>query len=193
MKVMNERGDGMARILIGAVSEKLVMNLRQLLSANGHTVLAASSNEFDLSRQVLAQAPDVVVIDEKLGASCAALVDRLTQARQGVLFLGKAYQQNFFQTSPYLAICQKPVQPTIFLTTLDLLHKYTIAMKALETKIDRLENSQKEEKIMRQAKNYLQKQDGMSEPEAHRYLQTRSMELRISKLELAKRLIKQDK
>ena len=45
-------------------------------------------------------------------------------------------------------------------------------------------------KIIRAAKRALQQHQNMTEDEAHRYIQKRSMELRISKLEFAKRILK---
>ena len=53
-----------------------------------------------------------------------------------------------------------------------------------------LEKAQQAEKIIRAAKRALQQHQNMTEDEAHRYIQKRSMELRISKLEFAKRILK---
>lgn len=46
------------------------------------------------------------------------------------------------------------------------------------------------DKAIRLAKRALQQNENMTEDEAHRYIQKRSMELRISKLELSERILK---
>ena len=53
--------------------------------------------------------------------------------------------------------------------------------------MNQLEKAQQTEKIIRLAKRALQQHQNMTEDEAHRYIQKRSMELRISKLEFAQK------
>ncbi|MBQ8992878.1 MAG: ANTAR domain-containing protein, partial [Turicibacter sp.] len=68
--------------------------------------------------------------------------------------------------------------------------KYGQTVKQLESKVNQLEKAQQTEKIIRAAKRTLQQHQNMTEDEAHRYIQKRSMELRISKLEFAQRILK---
>ena len=73
---------------------------------------------------------------------------------------------------------------------LHVLSKYGQTVRQLESKVNQLEKEKMNEKTIRLAKRALQQHEKMTEDEAHRYIQKRSMELRISKLELSERIIK---
>ena len=73
---------------------------------------------------------------------------------------------------------------------IDELADLTIDILNEHSNEEKLEQAQKTEKTIRLAKRALQQNQNMTEDEAHRYIQKRSMELRISKLELAERILK---
>ena len=101
-----------------------------------------------------------------------------------------SYQKFYYRQDPYFEFCEKPVQPGVLLTMLRVLVKYGQTVRQLESKVNHLEKLQKEEKTIRLAKRAIQQNERMSEDEAHRYIQKRSMELRISKLEVAEIILK---
>lgn len=178
------------RVIIASQSDKLVSNLRSQIVSSGYEVVAVSTDGYDLIRRVKALSPEVVIIDEDLGGmSLLSLVETLIFERQAVLLLGKSYQKFYYRQDPYFEFCEKPVQPIVLLTMLRVLTKYSHTVRQLESKVNQLEEAQKTEKTIRLAKRVLQNQ-GMTEDEAHHYIQRRSMELRISKLELSKRILK---
>jgi len=180
----------MARIVMASKSSKLLSLLKPLLISNGYDLVAITDNPYELSRQVKAWSPQIVIIDDEISNIGVSFVESLIFDQQAVLFMGKAYQRGYFHTSPYLEFCDKPIQPNIFLMTLRLLSKYAMTVKQLESKITKLEEKQKNDKLIGQAKRKLQLHKGYSEDEAHLYIQKRSMELRISKAELSKRILK---
>jgi len=180
----------MTRVIIASKSEKLIAMLRGLLVGNGYEVVTVVSDRYDLKRQVKALVPNVVILDEELVLGDISLVETFSFEQQAVLFVGKNYQRAYYQQSPYLEFCEKPVQPNVLLMTLRMLTKYTDTVKLLESKINQLEKKQKIEKKIQMAKRELQLHQNMSENEAHQYIQKRSMELRISKEEFATRILK---
>ncbi len=179
------------RIMIASQSEKLVSSIRSQVTSSGYEVVGMASNGYDLIRRCKALAPAVVIVDEELpGMSVISLVEILIQQRQAVLLVGMSYQKFYYRQDPYFEFCEKPVQPGVLLTMLRVLVKYGQTVRQLESKVNHLEKLQKEEKTIRLAKRALQQNERMSEDEAHRYIQKRSMELRISKLEVAEIILK---
>ena len=179
------------RIMIASQSEKLVSSIRSQVTSSGYEVVGMASNGYDLIRRCKALAPAVVIVEEELpGMSVISLVEILIQQRQAVLLVGMSYQKFYYRQDPYFEFCEKPVQPVVLLTMLRVLVKYGQTVRQLESKVNHLEKLQKEEKTIRLAKRALQQNERMSEDEAHRYIQKRSMELRISKLEVAEIILK---
>ena len=177
--------------MIASQSEKLVSSIRSQVTSSGYEVVGMASNGYDLIRRCKALAPAVVIVDEELpGMSVISLVEILIQQRQAVLLVGMSYQKFYYRQDPYFEFCEKPVQPVVLLTMLRVLVKYGQTVRQLESKVNHLEKLQKEEKTIRLAKRALQQNERMSEDEAHRYIQKRSMELRISKLEVAEIILK---
>ena len=187
-----EKGEVMGeRIIIASQSEKLVSSIRSQIVSNGYEVVGVSTDGYELIRRAKALSPEVVIIDEDLGGvSIVSLVETLIFERQAVLLLGKSYQKFYYRQDPYFEFCEKPVQPIVLVTMLRVLTKYGQTVRQLESKVNQLEEAQKTEKAIRLAKRALQQNENMTEDEAHRYIQKRSMELRISKLELSERILK---
>jgi len=183
-------GKDVARIVLAAKSMKLVMSLRPHLVSAGFEIVAITDNQYELSRQIKAWSPEIVMIDDEISTIGISFIESLIFDQQAVLLLGQPHKRGYYQPSPYLELCDKPVQPNMLLMTLRMLEKYAATVKRLETKITRLEEQQKNLKLVAQAKRHLQVNHNMPEEEAHQYLTKRSMELRISKAELAKRILK---
>ena len=180
----------MARVIIASKSEKLVATIRTLIVGDGYEIATVVTDRYELTRQIKMISPSIVIIDEELVSGGTSLIESFLLDQQAVLLLGKAYHKGYYHQSPYLELCEKPIQPNLFLMTLRMLMKYASTVRKLETKIDQLEQRQKTEKKIQEAKRLLQLQEQMTEEEAHRYIQNRSMELRISKLEFATRILK---
>ncbi len=180
-----------SKVVIASNTSSFVSSLRTKLNASGYEVVAVSLDSYDLMRRSKSLASDVIILDDELpGTSTVTLVEMLVLQKQNVIVVGKSYKKSFYQQQSYVEFVEKPIQLSVLLTVLRLLTKYGQTVKKLETKVDKLEKKQKSDKLIQKAKRLLQAEENLSEDEAHQYLQKRSMELRISKEELAKRLIK---
>ncbi|MCL1948639.1 MAG: ANTAR domain-containing protein [Turicibacter sp.] len=179
----------MSKVLIASKSAKLLAGLKPHIQSAGFEIAAVTDNQYELSRLIRAWSPQIVIIDEEVTTIGVSFIESLVFDQQTVLLIGKAHKRGYFQPSPYLEFCDKPVQPSVLLMTLRMLSKYAQTVRQLESKITKLEEQHKNEKLIGQAKRSLQQNRGLSEEEAHQYLQKRSMELRIGKVELAKRIL----
>ena len=179
------------RVIIASQSDKLVSSIRSQVTGSGYEVVGISTDGYDLIRRSKALSPQVVIVDEDLpGMSIISLVETLIHERQAVLLIGKSYQKFYYRQDPYFEFCEKPIQTIVLVTMLRVLSKYGQTVRQLESKVNQLEKEKRTEKAIRLAKRALQQHENMTEDEAHRYIQKRSMELRISKLELSERIIK---
>ncbi|MDO5792889.1 MAG: ANTAR domain-containing protein [Turicibacter sp.] len=179
------------RVIIASQSDKLVSLIRSQVTGSGYEVVGISTDGYDLIRRSKALSPEVVIVDEDLpGMSIISLVETLIHERQAVLLIGKSYQKFYYRQDPYFEFCEKPIQTIVLVTMLRVLSKYGQTVRQLESKVNQLEKEKRTEKAIRLAKRVLQQHENMTEDEAHRYIQKRSMELRISKLELSERIIK---
>lgn len=179
------------RVIIASQSDKLVSLIRSQVTGSGYEVVGISTDGYDLIRRSKALSPEVVIVDEDLpGMSIISLVETLIHERQAVLLIGKSYQKFYYRQDPYFEFCEKPIQTIVLVTMLRVLSKYGQTVRQLESKVNQLEKEKRTEKAIRLAKRALQQHENMTEDEAHRYIQKRSMELRISKLELSERILK---
>lgn len=179
------------RIIIASQSEKVLSVVRSQVLNLGYEVIGISTDGYDLIRRSKSLSPEVVIVDEDLpGIGIITLVETLIHEQQAVLLLGKSYQKFYYAQNPYFEFCEKPLQPIVLSTMLRILMKYGQTVRQLESKVNQLEKAQQTEKIIRAAKRALQQHQNMTEDEAHHYIQRRSMELRISKLEFAQRILK---
>lgn len=179
----------MARIIIAAPKKQIPL-LRQPLIGAGNDVLLATTDLYELRRQAKSLRPDALVIDAELEGSIKHIVESFLEEHQSLLIVGMAFHRSYFRQSPYLEFIEKPIHQGLLSMTLKMLVKYSRTVRTLEHKVNKLETMQRNEKVINQAKRALQQHDGFTEGQAHQYLQKRSMELRISKAELADRIIK---
>ena len=179
-----------SKVIIASHNATFVSGLRSRLNAQGFEVAAVCLDSYDLLRRSRALHPDVIILDEALpGIDSVTLVEALIFEKQNIVVIGKSYQKSFYQQQTCLEFIEKPVQMSVLVTVLRMITKYGQTVKKLETRVDKLEKKQQQDKVVSKAKRLLQSEEGYTEVEAHEYLQKRSMELRISKSELAKRLL----
>jgi len=178
------------KVIIASNCPQLVASIRTRIVATGFTICAITKDSYELLRQSKNLSPTLVIIDDELeGGNLIPVIETLTHNRQAVILLGKAYKNTYYQPSPYLEFSNKPVQLPVLETTIRMLVKYTDSLRLLESKVEHYEQKQKTDQKVRQAKKLLQQCEAMSEEDAHRYIQKKSMELRISKLECAEKII----
>ena len=86
-------------------------------------------------------------------------------------------------------VLSKPVSKAWFYKALHLLEAAEYRTRNIQHENQRLQQQINEAKIINRAKGVLMEYLSMTEPQAHKYLEKQAMDLRISKLEVAKRLI----
>jgi len=83
----------------------------------------------------------------------------------------------------------KPISPSTFHTTLTLARTMHHRIRNIQAENQMLKASIEELKMINRAKLSLISQMGMSEPQAHHYLERQAMDMQMTKLEVARRIV----
>jgi response regulator NasT len=182
------------RILIADDEPIIRLDLKQLLEALGHTVVAETgdgASAVNFARQLH---PDLCILDVKMpvmdGIEAAAAISRdriapvliLTAYGQGDL-IEKARDAGVF------AYLVKPFKETDLLPAIEITMSRYRELMELEKEVGRLEDALETRKQVDRAKGILQKKYGLSEPEAFRRIQVQSMKTRKPMKDLAEAII----
>ena len=86
-------------------------------------------------------------------------------------------------------VLARPLGKTLFLKSLRLLEAFCSRIKGIQQQNQLLQQQIDETRIIQRAKSVLIRYLSMTEAQAHKYLEKQAMDLRITKLEVAKRLL----
>lgn len=176
-------------------SEKTETFLKELLTEKGYLSLFSAKTSGEAKQLLRRDEFDLVIISAPLagesGYSLATEIKAATIAE--VLFV--VNQEAFEEVSVYMETfgiytLSKPVGKSMFFTCLKLIETaHSNALKLVnEKKI--LENSLEEQKLLARAKFVLIQYLAMSEDMAHKYIERQAMDMRCTKLEIAKNILK---
>lgn len=169
-------------------------NLKSFLQTMGLNVIDTSKDSNDCLRKVRMLRPDLLIIDYDLkpinGFNVAKIIDE-DNISSGMLLLNDGQksqieQDVFLNNFIYLL---KPLSKNVLLTSIELFKKSNIKIKALKQEIEDLRESLEARKNIEKAKGLLMNMYKISEQEAFRLIQKRSMDKGISMKEIAEAII----
>lgn len=184
----------MERALIISDAPKAMKFFKDFLSANGYTKikLAATAEE---GRQAMEEfSPDICVINAPLeSGSGEELSTELAShmSCQVILFVKEDYFEEISgSVEKDGVIClSKPVSKSAFFGALGFAEAADSRMKRAYAEIKRLERKLAEVRVVNRAKSILMSQKGMSETEAHRYIEKTAMDRRVPRGQVAEEII----
>lgn len=181
--------------LIISKTNQSTESLAQLLKTEGYesSSLASSSatakdyigtEEFDL---ILINAP----LENETGLDLAVYAAKSTRSSVVVIVHEQHADQVFDELTKYgVLVIARPVNKHLF-------HHYLLFTECFKNRIlgmkqenDKLKHMVEEEKIINRAKLLLIQCLSMTESQAHHYLEKQAMDMRISKIQVAKQVIK---
>ena len=183
----------MEHILIVAGTTQGVAMLQQLLHEQGLEVACSTDNGLDARRQLEARSFDLVVVNSPLPDEHGEAVARLAWQKQAdVILLVKqehadAVYERIGKTGIYMI--PKPLKKAVFFQILQCIRTHNARLAAVREEKDRLAAQIQEAKLLNRAKLLLMQVLKLSEPQAHHYIEKQAMDLRISKLDVAKGII----
>ena len=182
-------------VLLVSSSEKFNTTTMDLLPMSDYYPVVTARSVAEAKRRRLEQEFDIVLINAPLpdDFGMRLAIDVCTRSDAGVLLLVKneVYNDVYSKAVGYgVMTLAKPASVQTVSQTLRLLCATRERLRRLEARQASVEEKMEEIRLVNRAKWQLIECLNMTEGEAHRYIEKQSMDLRISKREVAENIIK---
>lgn len=182
-------------VLIVSAAPKPVEFIRSVLPHGEFSPILTAANAGQAKRLLLDTPVDIVIINAPLSDEYGnrLAVDIVNNYSAGVLILVKPelYEQVAYKMEHYgILTLTKALDRQTLYQTVKLLSATGNKMRQIEENSRRLENKLHEMKAVSRAKGLLIEREGMSEEEAHRYIEKQAMDRCVKKIDIAKQIIK---
>ena len=181
-------------VLIISASEKLNTALQKLLPVNSYWPVETVSSVNAARRRLSERSFDIVIVNAPLpddfGTRLA--VDVVSATESGVLLLvpGDVYEEVCVKVEEHgVLTLSKPVTERILSQSLHMVCAMIERMKRMAEKQKTVDERIEEIRLINHAKWHLIEQAGMTEPDAHKYLEKMAMDQRISKKKAAELIL----
>ncbi len=179
---MRPGGDAV-RIVIAEDEAIIRLDLEESLQEEGYEVVGQTGRGDEALDLVRSLEPDVVILDIKMpGADGIDVARRISAERLAAVLLLTAFsQRDLIQQASeagVLAYLVKPFQRRELVPAVEMALGRFRELRAVEGEAAELAQRLETRKVVDRAKGKLMDQQGMSEGDAYRYLQTRAMEQR---------------
>ena len=173
------------RVLVAEDEALIRMDLVEMLQEEGYLVAGEAADGASAVRLATELAPDLVILDVKMpvldGLSAA---EQVVAARIAPVVILTAFSQRDLveraREAGVMAYLVKPFQKKDLLPAIEMAVSRFAELVTLEREVGDLTGRLEARKLVDRAKGVLQTDHGMTEPEAFRYLQRRSMDSRRS-------------
>ncbi len=185
----------MGKILIVSSSSKSKELLNNITKESGNYDISLVNNASECKKIISEVIFDLIIINSPLsddmGANLAVLINKNTES--SVILIAKSdyrYMINEDLEAKGIFIVEKPLNKIVFINIIkmSLIHRKKFKQIIEENK--KLKVRINEIKLISRAKITLMRYLRMSESEAHRYIEKQAMDLRITKVEIARNILK---
>ncbi len=182
-------------VLLVSASDKFNAATMDLLPMTDYWPVVTVKSVAEAKRKLLEQSYDIVLINAPLpdDFGMRLAIDVCSGSDAGVLILVKneLYNDIYAKVVEFgVMTLSKPTNVSIISQTLRILCATRERMRQVEAKQATVEEKMEEIRLVNRAKWLLIQCLNMTEGEAHRYIEKQSMDLRISKREIAENIIK---
>lgn len=182
------------RVLIADDEALIRLDVREMLTEAGHTVVAEAKNGDDAIKFVRELKPDFVIMDVKMPGSDGINASKVIVDEQlAPVLLLTAYSQSDIVSKAndagVLAYLVKPVREEQLFPAMEIAYSRFKEIRALGLELESLKSSLATRKLLDRAKGILMDAHGFTEAEAYRKMQQYSMNQRITIKELAEAII----
>ena len=182
------------KVLIADDEALIRLDVREMLTEAGHTVVAEAKNGDDAIKFVRELKPDFVIMDVKMPGSDGINASKVIVDEQlAPVLLLTAYSQNDIVSKAndagVLAYLVKPVREEQLFPAMEIAYSRFKEIRALGLELESLKSSLATRKLLDRAKGILMDAHGFTEAEAYRKMQQYSMNQRITIKELAEAII----
>ena len=186
----------MPGVLLVSSSEKGRDGLAALLREASITQIHMAGSGSQARRFLIQGQASVVVINtplsDEFGESFALFATEQTSASVIMLVKNEQADEVAHQVeNEGILVVEKPMSKALFFQAVKLSLAAQRRMMGLQSENDRLQKKIMEIRLVARAKCLLIENRGMTETEAHRYVEKQAMDLRITRREVAERILEQ--
>ena len=182
-------------VLSVAAAEKFHTSLRQLLPSGRYDPVHSAFDAAEARRRILESRYDIIVISaplrDEFGTHLAQHFAENSAA--GILLLVKPeyFSDVSAQVTPLgVLTLAKPTSPQLMLQCMELLCGTRERLRRMEQKSASIEDKMAEIRLVNRAKWVLIEKQGMSEQDAHRYIEKQAMDRCVSKRVIAEEILR---
>ena len=185
----------MRKVLIISHSPQSVQALSELLTDEENTQISVSENATVARKMVKQNRYDLICINAPLsdetGVELTASVARSTDSCVVIIVPQKSFESISSVLIPHgVLVVSKPINKQSFQHYIKFSECFRERILRFSEDSEKLKNIVEDMKIINRAKCLLISCLNMSEQQAHRYIEKQAMDLRISKYQIAKQVIK---
>ncbi len=181
-------------VLAVSAAAKFHTSLREMLPEDRYSPLSAAFSVAEARRALLEQSFDIVIIStplpDEFGTRLALHI--IDKSSAGVLLLVKAehYPDLSARLSPQgILLLQKPTTQQQLLQSLQLLCGTRERLRRMEEKTATIEEKMAEIRLINRAKWVLIDKQGMTEQEAHRFIEKQAMDHCVTRRTVAEHIL----
>ena len=181
--------------MVIAEDEALIrLDLKELLIEEGYDVVGEAGDGETAVELVESLRPDLVVMDVKMPRlDGIAAAERIAKARIAPVVMLTAFSQRDFieraRDAGAMAYLVKPFTRTDLVPAIEMAVSRFQELQLLESQVSGLQERLDARKAVDRAKGILQRDLGLSEPEAFRWIQRTAMDLRWTMREVAEGVV----
>jgi two-component system, response regulator PdtaR len=166
------------------------MDLAEMLAEEGYDVVGQAGDGLEAIELAQSLAPDLVILDVKMPRlDGIAAAERIAAARIAPIVILTAFSQRELveraRDAGAMAYVVKPFSRADLVPAIEMAASRFAEIASLEAEVADLSARLQTRKLVDRAKGVLQKELGLSEPEAFRWIQKTAMDLRIDMRDVA--------
>lgn len=182
------------RVLIAEDEALIRLDLKEMLEEEGFDVVAEVSDGATAVRLARELRPDLAILDLKMpvmdGIQAA---EQITGERLAAVLILTAFSQRDLieraRQAGAMAYLVKPFQKHDLLPAIEIAAGRYEDLRGLEAEVGTLSGRLEARKVVERAKGLLQQHEGLTEPDAFRWLQRTAMQQRVTMREIAEQVI----
>ena len=184
-----------SRTVVIAEDEVLIrMDLAEMLAEEGFDVVGQAGDGESAVRLAEEHRPDLVILDVKMPVlDGIAAAEAIARQRIAPVIVLTAFSQRELveraRDAGAMAYLVKPFSHTDLVPAIEMALSRYAEVQALETEVAGLTDRLETRKSVDRAKSVLQRELGVSEPEAFRWIQKTAMDLRLSMRQVAEGVV----
>lgn len=182
------------KIMVVTENQSFFDNVISILPKSDFFPIFHATTGGDARRKLLELPVDILIVDSPLTDEHSTMfAQNFIDSNMGIMLLVKAdlYDNVACQVEEDgIITLPKPNSPEIFYSAVRMLSAMTFRLQKLETKNKSLQEKMADIRSVNKAKWILIENLKMSEADAHRYIEKRAMDSRISRKEIAEEIIR---